>query len=144
MTLNPQQFQQLPMFMSAREITDTASPGDRPYGDDEAAVWRVKGKSAFSKKAGAYGRKPTMSLGASIGQEGVQRPVDIVHTQTGEKPTTLVQGHHRVAYSLENDPDRLIPVVHHEEPAGRFKNMAMQRVEQTISSARAFGWRDAL
>lgn len=133
---------QLPMFMTGREIQEQASPGDTAI-DDEDKMWAYKRGDAVLSPSGVYGQ-PDLNLASSVRRHGVQRPVDIFHEQTGSKPLTLVQGQHRVAVGAMVAPDRLIPVVHHAptKEVGRLAPMA--RVEETIRSARRFGWQDTV
>ena len=106
MALNPQQFQQLPMFMSGQEIMDQVRPrdfiSDTPWG--AAVGWRRKIEDAET-------RLPKTTK--SIREEGVQEPVHVTWGERMYQPE-LINGHHRVALSHQADPERLIPVEHSE------------------------------
>ena len=119
--------EQLKMFMTAREIADRFQPSDwdrdkvrdpehgmRPETDEE-----VMSRKLTESKSYDFG-----NIYPSIAAEGVHTPVHLSH-QFGEvqrrgpgapsqgKPQ-IGEGHHRVAVSMDTDPDRLIPVMHHE------------------------------
>lgn len=116
MTLNPQQFQQLPMFMSAHEIKATHVPIDRLHvatsgvdrrleTDDE--VWDRKVDEAWERPQGSRSLRDVIHE-----RQGRQpRPMSLNPTST---PPTVIGGHHRIAVMDEEFPDTLMPVVHHE------------------------------
>lgn len=127
-----QQFHQLPMFMSAREIrTDyQALDGDR---DDRVAHdWDASPEvhrpetddELFGRKAdeawGDYDHSPNthLSLGEHILRHGVENPVSLMDPAAPKwdmgsqgKPQIL-GGHHRVAVMEQEKPTALMPVEH--------------------------------
>ena len=111
MTLNPRQFQQLPMFMTAREIQEQTTPLDKSPGQPRARFWATRARSATHRHV-VRNDPDSGNLADSIRTEGVHRPVEISWGETAKKKPELANGHHRVAVSFEHDPDRLIPVVH--------------------------------
>ena len=105
--LNPDQ---LRMFMSADEITAHYQPleGDRQRVSKENR--RESTGEVYARKArefGPYGE-------ASIAQHGVIDPVHLGTKYGTEGKPQIVGGHHRIAVSMNVNPHRLIPVVHHE------------------------------
>jgi hypothetical protein len=113
------QFEQLPMFMSAREITQQYAPAEtdkhwlsgsqRSESSDE--LWDRKAKEA---ETGVYGDRPYKlrsgergTLYDSIKEEGIEKPVPLGRTQ-------VIDGHHRVAAQFAIDPDKQVPVTHRE------------------------------
>jgi hypothetical protein len=113
------QWKQLPMFMSGREITQQYAPAEtdkhwlsgsqRSESSDE--LWSRKAKEA---ETGVYGDRPYKlrsgergTLYDSIKEEGIQKPVPLGRTQ-------VIDGHHRVAAQFAIDPDKQIPVTHQE------------------------------
>lgn len=116
--LNDQQFQQLPMFMSAHEIKATHAPHDRlhvptsmkehrPETDNE--VWDRKVEEAWV----APGRGDRSLRQVIHDNDGRQsRPMSLNPTA---KPPTVIGGHHRIAVMDEEFPDTLMPVVHHTD-----------------------------
>jgi hypothetical protein len=95
------QFEQLPMFMSAREIHRNFAPGDRggeigPHAD--ARIWNKKLQEAKDE-----------GLESSVRQQGVQKPVDL--ELAGQ---SVLNGHHRIAAAVHTGADQLVPVLHHE------------------------------
>jgi hypothetical protein len=117
-----QQFRQLPMFMSAREIMDRYQPLD---GDRDAVLGETDerleddGELYARKYDEAENTYPDwdVSLKDSILQHGVKNPVslqaDDYHVGSQDKPEIL-GGHHRVAVMGEHKPDTLMPVEHFE------------------------------
>jgi hypothetical protein len=107
MTLNPQQFQQLPMFMSAREIQEQTTPGDKEPTQRTSSFWAHKRREAESLDAVKGAGGPT--LAESIRSGGVQQPVELGWASTLVRPE-LANGHHRVAVAAKSD--QLVPVMH--------------------------------
>jgi len=98
------QFEQLPMFMTAKELKNEVTPDDwRAGGPSLDSLWRRKAREA--EKSG---------LTESIRKDGVQEPVEVVHR--GETHRYLVDGHHRVAAASKVGPKTLLPVRHSEGP----------------------------
>ena len=55
-------------------------------------------------------------LDEAIRKEGVQKPINIYHTSQAEGGhVEMTDGHHRLIAALKHHPDRLIPVVHHDD-----------------------------
>jgi len=107
--LGPQfgQPQQLKMFMSPRELLASIDymgddSGTDPTLESIAKSRVMKGKIADAKADGLTKR---------IAAEGVKKPVDVSHNQFG---AYLVNGHHRLAVQASLDPDRLMPIMHHD------------------------------
>lgn len=98
--INPNQ---LRMLMSAREIAASVGQAEtfvhKP--EDIAKDPDAKRKLSQSKKNGLHKR---------IAEEGVKKPVDIL-VKGGY--SELVNGHHRLIASLDTNPDRLMPVMYH-------------------------------
>lgn len=98
--LNPNQ---LKMFMSAREIAATTQQNEtqmtKPSDVNRDVVAQQKLRTARRN-----------GLADSIAEEGVKKPIDIIHNEYGTK---LINGHHRFSVSLDIAPDRMIPVMHH-------------------------------
>ena len=129
-----QQFHQLPMFLSAREIRSTYRALDadrhdviddweadhettRPETDDE--LFDRKYDDAIDKdEIGAEtGPNSRSSLRDHLLEHGVHNPVSLElpgQSLSGLKPQIL-GGHHRVAVMSKHKPDALIPVEHHTD-----------------------------
>jgi len=133
-----QQFEQLPMFMSAREIMKTY----RPLEGDREVVWPgERGKRSLywhpqkvETSADLYERKRqesldrsgsagTMSLYDDIADNGPENPVSLqlkgaVEPGTMESGPSMdrrpqvLGGHHRLAVMAAERPDDLMPVEH--------------------------------
>jgi hypothetical protein len=143
--LSDQQFKQLPMFMSARDIKANYDPlpGDREVvGDgwtgarDETndEVWERKAEEA--ENDGLY--DDIVNRGA------VTHPVHLSAMDAGGKANSrarlghdneqVLGGHHRIAVMGEEAPDDLIPVLHHRNifeaqghPQGNFASVQVGR-----------------
>lgn len=109
MTLGPQfgQPQQLKMFMSPRELLASIDYMGDDSGTDPTleAITKspvMKGKIAGANKAGLTKR---------IAADGVKKPLDVSHNQFG---AYLANGHHRLAVQASLDPDKLMPIMHHD------------------------------
>ncbi len=102
--LNKDQFhEQLPMFVSAREIKEQYHPLDYMEHRTKDEFWQDKLEE--SKVKAEWSKQSTYR---SVGREGVKRPVQIyIDPATGQK--NLGQGHHRVISQYEQGPDELIP-----------------------------------
>lgn len=104
--LSPPQFHQMPLFMTAREIKAhyKPSPVDRLDTVDEAT-----GQQRRETDEEVWARKAEEARGsghaADMDREG---PTGVI----GIRPTRgyMLDGHHRVAYMAETQPDRLMPV----------------------------------
>jgi len=99
-----QQFEQLPMFMTGKEIKEQYTPADYDpnYGEfaDEKEFWDSKLDEANQS-----------GLTQSIKEEGVKTPV--ILNLDGK---TIDNGHHRVAATTASpDDDKYIPVIHAED-----------------------------
>jgi hypothetical protein len=120
MALNPgNQWTQLPMFMSGREITQQYEPAEddkhwinsKQRFENSDELWGRKAQE--SETGGHGGRSYKLSSGdfgtlhESIKEGGVQSPIPLGRTQ-------VIDGHHRVASQFAIDPDRQIPVTHRE------------------------------
>ena len=99
------------MFMSPRELhanvdgySDFGGYVDKPKGAD---AWSTGGRNA-SLKASASERS---GMDASIAAEGVKKPLAVTHSRHGR---ILGDGHHRMLAQETADPDRLMPIEHHE------------------------------
>lgn len=118
--LDNEQWTQLPMFMTANEIMSTHQPAewDRSpkFGRGGQATGRETHEEVMARKLTESKTEDGGHLYASIGREGVKQPVHLA-AQFGMKgKPQLVEGHHRVVSSLEQAPNRYIPVMHHETP----------------------------
>jgi len=115
--------EQLPMFMTGNEIMQShqASEWDRmPKRPARGGV-----ATGLESHADVMDRKLTESkkegggkLYRSVAAEGVQQPVHLSHQfgrpdSSGTRKGQIAEGHHRVAISLDTDPNRYIPVIHH-------------------------------
>ncbi len=129
------QFEQLPLFMSASDITKRFAGLDEdrktlrtPEGlysrKKESDDQLMARKRYEAKKTGVDGSwlahsNPSESLYNNIAREGVQTPVDIALDQNSRrmrsKKGVIANGHHRVAVGVEVAPDRLIPVQFHRK-----------------------------
>lgn len=112
MTYSRKQFEQLPMFMSARQITTKYEPlvGDREPTmrgqESDEQVWR--------RKAVEMSKEPDFARALDANE--VSAPIPLTHEANyGGKKPMVAGGHHRIAYNLYRHPDRLLPVVHHED-----------------------------
>ena len=94
MSLNGQQFGQLPMFMSHNDLMG--------HGVHYMEANSLEHKRLTSRRVG---------LVDSIAAEGVHTPIALEHN-VGENPM-LVNGHHRETTQADLDPDRLMPVMHY-------------------------------
>jgi hypothetical protein len=121
-----QQFRQLPMFMSAREIRDQyqALDADRDEVIGETDEWTEDDDELFNRKYDEaennvdHAAGDSRSLRDALLQDGVKNPISLQadQEQTGShwKPEIL-GGHHRVAVMSEHKPDVLMPVEHFED-----------------------------
>lgn len=125
MTLQPQQFGQLKMFMTGPEIKEQYAAADAvSTGSTQEQTWRSK----LNEAAGGweYDAAPEHATKASwrtlsddIDREGVKTPVHVYH---GYHPkvmphatSAVFDGHHRAAYEAAKHPDRLLPVWHSDD-----------------------------
>lgn len=124
--LNPTQFQQLPMFMSAREITNQFAPYDY---DREATVLDGNYEALeFESDDELWDRKTEEAWNQGLRHEmandnfRVRKPIHLAHDEDprdereGDIPAypQIAGGHHRIAVLNEEAPDQLQPVLHHE------------------------------
>jgi hypothetical protein len=106
--LNGQQFTQLPMFMSARELYGTHSievqqtPESRFGGARRSMpeMWSVKRRE--NKRSG---------LDKDVAAQGVQQPVELTSGRD-VIGNVIYNGHHRIEAAHRADPDMLVPVEH--------------------------------
>jgi hypothetical protein len=121
-----QQFRQLPMFMTAREITSQyqALDGDRrgnwetagSIEDDDRLFDRKYREAETDKWWGSDGTRT--NLKDNILDEGVKNPVSLqVNMQkTGSRgKPEILGGHHRVAVMNDHKPDTFMPVEHFKD-----------------------------
>jgi hypothetical protein len=130
MTLQPQQFGQLKMFMTAPEIKATYAAGDAiADGVPQDHLWQSKLNE--TARGWDYDAAPNEAkhfewrkLNEDIDAEGVKTPVSILHgMQSKAMPSAtsaVNDGHHRVAYEAARHPDRLMPVWHNDT-SGNYK-----------------------
>lgn len=134
------QFQQLPMFMSAREIRSRYAPWpfDRyevetpiasrtPLGirdETDPEFWARKRHEA------SLGVIPT--LDQQILKDGVHTPVSLESPgKSVPRDPYVLGGHHRIAVMSEHKPDALMPVEHF--PSGKAAR-AVERARQSAES----------
>ena len=71
------------------------------------------------EEPGTWGVKrpgtPAMSLGESIEETGVQSPIRLGSRIGSEDKPQIVGGHHRLAVQTQLDPNKLVPVLHHDD-----------------------------
>jgi len=104
-----QQWQQLPMFMTAQEIMSSRRPalGERGKVYPQGQPSRVETDTDMMARKTADLDKPDYEgLRESVVTEGVKNPIHLTDTDIGE-------GHHRLAALMEQDPGRYVPVMHH-------------------------------
>lgn len=103
------QFEQLPMFMPARDLMDPAQVTPEQVVRDSG--WGRKLTEAKQPMAFRItGRKTGPSLHDSIRQHGIVWPVELKSGPTG--PPRINEGHHRIAVAHDIHPDYLVPVQH--------------------------------
>ena len=106
--LSGEQFEQLPMFMQAKELhSENMRKGDLDPEGQETHADLMGLKSKMAEKTG---------LTESVRKHGVQTPVWV---DWGKK--TLVEGHHRVAAAHDINPEMWIPVRSAEVVKGWYK-----------------------
>ena len=108
MAMASPQFQQLPMFMSAREIKSRYSPwpGDFEEHEDGSAE---SPREVWDRK---YNESLDFGLHRSVLKDGVKHPVAL---QAGGADPLIMGGHHRIEVMSRNRPDALMPVEHFED-----------------------------
>lgn len=85
-------------------------------GDRERSPRRETDSELLDRK---YGAAVEEGLRDSIVEEGVKKPIDIVHGSSADmwehdQPNPFVaNGHHRLAVALRDAPNRYIPLNHH-------------------------------
>jgi len=115
--LSGPQFEQLPMFMTAKEIKSKYSPhpDDYLHPDDNAdkeetdrELWdrKLRQSSLKNKKFLTEGK----TLRAHIRDHGVQKPVTL-----DPDTKTVMGGHHRIAVAAKEWPKDFIPVVYSDK-----------------------------
>ena len=134
-----QQFRQLPMFMSAREIRSQyqAIDGDRKlvYGDDGWYDHPETDDQLFSRKYieaeqdDDHSPGDRRTLRDAVVQDGVKNPISL-QIPSEKKPSRfelpnpgtgshgkpqILGGHHRVAVMDQHRPNDLMPVMHFED-----------------------------
>ncbi len=102
--LHEDQFhEQLPMFVSAREVKEHYipgdSPGDLPGSPGAEHLWDRKLR--MSQRRDLYG---------SVEKEGVKDPVWAGIAPSGER--VLWEGHHRTSSQFDANPERLMPILY--------------------------------
>lgn len=135
-----QQFKQLPMFMTARDIKETHEPNDRKPGEvSPSRIWNRKLRESKDTKdtggipiKGANGAYEQVSLHEHIARTGVSQAVSIQDPQgaAGQKPLVF-DGHHRVASAADSRPNDLIPVVHSPNAGDAFQHRSQQQKAAT-------------
>lgn len=135
-SMSSDQFDQLQMFMTARQLRTEVRPGDaldtERYGLShtegarrvaEARMWAdkesenaVPGTSVSAHHAHHphFDRSQGPSMEASVRREGVREPVGIFHGDS--YGAMLGEGHHRVAAAFRVNPSMEVPVEHHADP----------------------------
>jgi hypothetical protein len=108
---------QLPMFMTARDIVATHQPSDW----DRDKTYPKGQPSRLETDSEVLSRKLSESKGGdwagfheSIAAEGVKTPVHLSMQFGRSGKPQIGEGHHRVASTMDINPDRYIPVMHHE------------------------------
>lgn len=112
--LNTYQFHdQLPMFMTGREIKENYKPwyGDINPGETESGLWNRKYREATHVDMGPP------SLRDDILKNGVKNPISLQfkHLYGNDVPPQVMGGHHRVAVMAQDKPDSLMPVAHYPD-----------------------------
>ena len=102
-------YEQLQMFLPARQIVGGVTPGDAEPGEDHADVWAYKLDEAQDPDAYLQSTGPDDTLHESIRQHGVRDKVMITHGADG---AFLHDGHHRVASAYDVNPAMEIPIEH--------------------------------
>lgn len=105
MVVNRAQFEQLPMFATARELREHYTPWDyneQAHEGDPEIMWEQKHEEVWDE--GLYHQ---------IADEGVKKPVNVHHTAHDRE---LLNGHHRVAAQYDADPEAFIPLNHTHDP----------------------------
>jgi hypothetical protein len=109
---------QLPMLMSARDITSQFAPSDwdRDRRRDPGKASRLEtDQEVMQRKGGEAAAGGASSLRNQIVAHGVEMPVHLAHDQFSSesgKPS-IAEGHDRIASSSYTQPDALMPVTHH-------------------------------
>ena len=129
MTVGPQRDpEQLKMFMSAREVRASyqASDWDRMKTHPQGEPSRMEtDDEVYDRKLVESRSKDWGYLHKSIAAEGVHRPVHLSAQFGSQGKPEVGEGHHRVAAAMDIDPDRLMPVLHHED-MGSLANYAYE------------------
>jgi hypothetical protein len=111
--LSKNQFQQLKMFDSAKNLTKLKWGDTRPGETKKDVMVRKLSESKINEDYSTTSN----SLHDSIRQHGVLDPVTIVHgirPKTGKPFSDLAEGHHRVASAHDVNPNMIIPLEHKE------------------------------
>jgi hypothetical protein len=116
--LNPDQFtpQQLPMFVSARDIHDNYI-----HGDNKTSGW-TKSASAFNEHKETldetYARKQKENSDSRKYDPGYNpdRPTTPLDVSVHKGEPVLWNGHHRQVETYHRNPDELLPVIHTSRP----------------------------
>ena len=124
-----QQFHQLPMFMSAREIRGGWQPlvGDVQSVQDHIGWRREKPDEVWDRKyqesenprlvhdepTGVWSREDR-PLRDEILERGVEKPVHLQVPDGDDTKPQVLGGHHRIAVMNEHKPDELMPVLFHD------------------------------
>jgi ParB-like chromosome segregation protein Spo0J len=92
--------QQLAMFMPAHELNKIPMMDAPNYSSRKDMITSKLRDNAVT------------GLQKSIQNEGVQKPVDVYHDDSGRY---LQNGHHRVIGANKVNPNMLVPVEHHDD-----------------------------
>jgi hypothetical protein len=122
--------EQLKMFMSPREIREDGY--GLPEAGDEYRYQRKLGRAndpALEQVPGDRGG----TLYDSVGKDGVKLPLRLV---TSESERVLGNGHHRFVSQEQQDPDRLMPVLHHADKEDAVLSGARQELSVERAASR--------
>lgn len=100
--------QQLAMFMPAHELYKLPMNDLYHYSSKKDLVTSKLRDNAVS------------GLQKSIAKEGVQKPVEVYHDNSG---SSLLNGHHRVIGANKINPNMLIPVEHHADEDTKYLHL---------------------
>lgn len=120
-----QQWQQLAMFHTPRELQDSNNfrHVDRGAYSSDAQMWRAKLQEA--QVPGGIARPHGSGVYDSIAKEGFKGTLPLSH----DEPTrlSLADGHHRVAAAAAINPDMLIPVEHYSSAGAYWQKFYGER-----------------
>jgi len=111
--------EQLAMWKTAGDITTEYEPleGDVHPGESAEDVWARKAMEAnFGSPGNSRSATSGETLAQSIKREGIKHPVTLQFKDAaGEDMPTIFGGHHRIAASLYDNPDNLVPVTYSDD-----------------------------